>query len=165
MKETFTDKLLKRFYGITGPLDERKRQQVDRVGNICFIWLFYILMIGNILAYFLGQKYPEFVAMAYPLALTFIAFLLYFAVANKQGFDVVQTIETEELDEKEQKQLKQVGFKAGLFFGLFMWLFGPGLLDLSYPSGLWSLKAILFGLFNAFFYGLCTHILSKARQK
>ncbi|MFR8245498.1 MAG: DUF3278 domain-containing protein [Streptococcus sp.] len=29
IKETFTDKLIKRFYGITGPLDEQ-RQQVDR---------------------------------------------------------------------------------------------------------------------------------------
>ena len=26
IKETFTDKLIKRFYGITGPLDEQKRQ-------------------------------------------------------------------------------------------------------------------------------------------
>ena len=34
IKETFTDKLIKRFYGITGPLDEQKRQQVDRMGNI-----------------------------------------------------------------------------------------------------------------------------------
>ena len=34
VKETFTDKLIKRFYGINGPLDEQKRQQVDRMGNI-----------------------------------------------------------------------------------------------------------------------------------
>ena len=33
IKETFTDKLIKRFYGITGPLDEQKRQQVDRMGT------------------------------------------------------------------------------------------------------------------------------------
>ena len=26
-KETFSDKMIKRFYGITGPLDEQKRQQ------------------------------------------------------------------------------------------------------------------------------------------
>ena len=37
IKETFTDKLIKRFYGITGPLDEQKRQQVDRMGNIAFV--------------------------------------------------------------------------------------------------------------------------------
>ena len=50
IKETFTDKLIKRFYGITGPLDEQKRQQVDRMGNIAFVVLFYILIFGNCIA-------------------------------------------------------------------------------------------------------------------
>ena len=48
IKETFTDKLIKRFYGITGPLDEQKRQQVDRMGNMAFVVLFYILIFGEI---------------------------------------------------------------------------------------------------------------------
>ena len=47
IKETFTDKLIKRFYGITGPLDEQKRQQVDRMGNIAFVVLFFTLLCGN----------------------------------------------------------------------------------------------------------------------
>ncbi|CEL91009.1 DUF3278 domain-containing protein [Streptococcus sanguinis] len=36
-KETFSDKMIKRFYGITGPLDEQKRQQAEHLGNIGFI--------------------------------------------------------------------------------------------------------------------------------
>lgn len=66
-KESFTDKLLKRFYGITGPLDEYRRQQIDRVGNICYVWLTTILIFGNLIDYILGQKHPEIVATVYPL--------------------------------------------------------------------------------------------------
>ena len=51
IKETFTDKLIKRFYGITGPLDEQKRQQVDRMGNIAFVVLFFTLLCGNCIAF------------------------------------------------------------------------------------------------------------------
>ena len=54
IKETFTDKLIKRFYGITGPLDEQKRQQVDRMGNIAFVVLFFTLLCGNCIAFLIG---------------------------------------------------------------------------------------------------------------
>ena len=45
IKETFTDKLIKRFYGITGPLDEQKRQQVDRMGNIAFVVPYFVVIV------------------------------------------------------------------------------------------------------------------------
>ncbi|CQR25797.1 membrane protein [Streptococcus varani] len=163
-KESFTDKLLKRFYGITGPLDEYRRQQIDRVGNICYVWLTTILIFGNLVAYILGQKHPEIVATIYPLALTFIGLLLYFIVAANQGFDVVQAIDVEELDEKEKKQLQHVGLKSGLLFGISMWLFGPLLLQLSYPAGLFAIKTILFGVFNGLMFGVCIQVVNKARQ-
>lgn len=39
-KETFQDKLIKRFYGIAGPLDEFRQKEAFRLGNTCFILLF-----------------------------------------------------------------------------------------------------------------------------
>ncbi len=39
-KETFQDKLIKRFYGIAGPLDEFRQKEASRLGNTCFILLF-----------------------------------------------------------------------------------------------------------------------------
>ena len=30
-KEAFTEKLIKRIYGISGPLDEHKRREADRI--------------------------------------------------------------------------------------------------------------------------------------
>ncbi|MFR2572866.1 MAG: DUF3278 domain-containing protein [Streptococcus salivarius] len=69
LKKLLTDKLIKRFYGITGPLDEQKRQQVDRMGNIAFVVLFYILILVIVLPFLLGSKYPELVARIYPILL------------------------------------------------------------------------------------------------
>ena len=39
-KETFTEKLIKRTFGISGPLDEHKKREADRIGNQVFIVLF-----------------------------------------------------------------------------------------------------------------------------
>ena len=87
IKETFTDKLIKRFYGITGPLDEQKRQQVDRMGNIAFVVLFFTLLCGNCIAFLIGFKYPELVARIYPILLLISMFLgmplVHFLVDNK----------------------------------------------------------------------------------
>ena len=48
-KETLTEKLIKRTYGISGPLDEHKRREADRIGNQVFIVLFYLMTFGNLI--------------------------------------------------------------------------------------------------------------------
>lgn len=53
-KENFTDRLIKRFYGISGPLDEYKRREADRMGNIALIFLVWFLMLGNVVALLLA---------------------------------------------------------------------------------------------------------------
>ena len=66
-KETLTDKLIKRIYGISGPLDEHKRREADRIGNQVFIVLFYLMIFGNLIPFVLAYKYPQIVAIGYPL--------------------------------------------------------------------------------------------------
>ena len=44
-KEAFTEKLIKRIYGISGPLDEHKRREADRIGNQS---LYYSLLSDDI---------------------------------------------------------------------------------------------------------------------
>ena len=65
-KETFTEKLIKRTYGISDPLDEYKRREADRIGNQVFIFLFYLMIFGNIIPLVLAYKYPQLVALVYP---------------------------------------------------------------------------------------------------
>lgn len=157
IKETFTDKLIKRFYGITGPLDEQKRQQVDRMGNMAFVVLFYILIFGNCIAFFLGFKYPELVARIYPILLIIITMVVGSILTYKFKIRGVNAIDEEELTEKEQKQLKHVGLKSGLYFGVVMFLGMPLVHFLvdhkDYFTELFSIRNMLSGIFEAILFG------------
>ena len=166
VKETFTDKLIKRFYGITGPLDEQKRQQVDRMA---FVVLFYILIFGNCIAFLLSSKYPELVARIYPVLLLIIILVVSSILTYKFKKSAVNAIDEEELTEKEQKQLKHAGLKSGLFFGVFMFLGMPlvhFLVDQKdYFTELFSIQNILSGIFEAILFGAIMQRFVNARIK
>lgn len=169
IKETFTDKLIKRFYGITGPLDEQKRQQVDRMGNIAFVVLFFTLLCGNCIAFLIGFKYPELVARIYPILLLIIIMVVGSILTYKFKKSAVNAIDEEELTEREQKQLKHAGLKSGLFFGVFMFL-GMPLIQLlvnhkDYLTELFSVRNILSGIFDAILFGAIMQGFVNARIK
>ena len=169
IKETLTDKLIKRFYGITGPLDEQKRQQVDRMGNIAFVVLFYILIFGNCIALLLSFKYPELVARIYPILLLTIILVVSGVLTYKFKMSAVNAIDEEELTEKEQKQLKHAGLKSGLFFGVFMFLGMPLVHFLvdnkDYLTELFSIRNMLSGIFEAILFGAIMQGWVNARIK
>ena len=124
-KETFQDKLIKRFYGIAGPLDEYRKQEAFRLGNTCFILLFWGTMALTLLALALSKRYPEVVAFGYPVALllSYLATSTYimFKLRNSQ----VDSLDVEELTTKEQKKFKGASIKHvnSLLFGGMMGLF------------------------------------------
>lgn len=169
IKETFTDKLIKRFYGITGPLDEQKRQQVDRMGNMAFVVLFYILIFGNCIALLLSFKYPELVARIYPILLLIIIMVVGSILTYKFKKSAVNAIDEEELTEREQKQLEHAGLKSGLYFGIYMFL-GMPLIQLlvnhkDYLTELFSVRNMLSGIFDAVLFGAIMQGLVNARIK
>ena len=49
-KETLMEKMIKRFYGISGVLDEYRLQEIRRIGNNAFIFLFYYILMSNVVA-------------------------------------------------------------------------------------------------------------------
>ena len=169
IKETFTDKLIKRFYGITGPLDEQKRQQVDRMGNMAFVVLFYILIFGNCIALLLSFKYPELVARIYPILLLTIILVVSGVLTYKFKMSAVNAIDEEELTEKEQKQLKHVGLKSGLYFGVVMFLGMPLVQFLvdhkDYFTVLFSIRNMLSGILEAILFGAIMQGFVNARIK
>ena len=65
-KETLTEKLIKRTYGISDPLDEYKRREADRIGNKVFMILFYLMIFGNLIPLVLAYQFPQLVALVYP---------------------------------------------------------------------------------------------------
>ena len=165
MKETLTDKLMKRFYGITGPLDEYRKQEINRIGNLSFIYLFYTILFANVIAMFISKKYPDILIWAYPLFITIALFVIFIVVSAANNFDIIQPIDVEELDEKEKGQMKHLGWKAGFFFGFFMWLSGPLVMDLDYPNGLIAPKVLFFGLLCSLTFGPLMQLIAKMRQK
>ena len=165
MKETLTDKLMKRFYGITGPLDEYRKQEINRIGNLSFIYLFYTILFANVIAIIISKKYPDILIWAYPLFITVALFVIFMVVSVTNNFDIIQPIDVEELDEKEKVQMKHLGWKSGSLFGIFMWLSGPLIMNLDYPNGLIAPKVLFFGLMCGLTFGLLIQLLAKARQK
>lgn len=75
-KETFTEKLIKRTFGISGPLDEHKKREADRIGNQVFIVLFYMMVFANIIPLFLAKRYPEIIALGYPILIFLFSIII-----------------------------------------------------------------------------------------
>ena len=165
-KETFTEKLIKRTYGISGPLDEYKRREADRIGNQVFIILFYLMIFGNLIPLLLAYKYPQEVALIYPPLILVIAAAGYVTYQMKKTG--ITTIEPDMLSEKESKQLYYPGLKAGLFFGLWMFFITPLLHILlgesqDYLQSLLAFKNIFSSILQSVFFGVVIQILISRR--
>ena len=167
-KETFTEKLIKRTYGISDPLDEYKRREADRIGNQVFIILFYLMIFGNLIPLLLAYKYPQEVALIYPPLILVIALIAAGYVTYQMKKTGITTIEPDMLSEKESKQLRYPGLKAGLFFGLWMFFITPllGILigeGQDYLQSLLTFKNIFSSILQSFFFGVIIQIIISRR--
>ena len=167
-KETFTEKLIKRIYGISGPLDEHKRREADRIGNQVFIILFYLMTFGNLIPFVLAYKYPQIVAIGYPIVVFGISMISALYVLSQTKKTGITAIDPDMLSEKESKQLHYPGLKAGLFFGLWMFFITPLLHILlgesqDYLQSLLAFKNIFSSILQSVFFGVVIQILISRR--
>lgn len=167
-KETFTEKLIKRTYGISGPLDEYKRREADRIGNQVFIVLFYLMIFGNLIPLLLAYKYPQEVALIYPPLILVIALIAAGYVTYQMKKTGITVIEPDMLNEKESKQLHYPGLKAGSIYGTVIFFIIP-LIDTltsenpNFISSLLNTKHIFKTILGAFFFGVMIHIVDSLR--
>lgn len=163
-KETFTEKLIKRTYGISGPLDEHKRREADRIGNKVFMVLFYLMIFGNLIPFILAYKYPQVVAFGYPIIIFLVSMVCAIYVSIQTKKTGITAIDPDMLSQKESKQLRYPGIKAGLLYGVFMF-FGIPLLNVltdnskNFFTSLFNLGHFISILFAAFFFGLVMQII------
>lgn len=163
-KETFNEKLIKRTYGISGPLDEHKRREADRIGNKVFMVLFYLLIFGNLIPFVLAYKYPQVVAFGYPIIILLVSMVCAIYVSTQTKKTGITAIDPDMLSQKESKQLRYPGIKAGLLYGVFMF-FGIPLLNVltgnskNFFTSLFNLGHFISILFAAFFFGLVMQII------
>ncbi|CEO76565.1 TPA: DUF3278 domain-containing protein [Streptococcus pneumoniae] len=167
-KETFTEKLIKRTYGISGPLDEYKRREADRIGNQVFIILFYLMIFGNLIPLLLAYKYPQEVALIYPPLILVIALIAAGYVTYQMKKTGITAIDPDMLSEKESKQLHYPGLKAGSIYGTVIFFIIP-LIDTltsenpNFISSLLNTKHIFKTILGAFFFGVMIHIVDSLR--
>ncbi|HGJ0992708.1 TPA: DUF3278 domain-containing protein [Streptococcus pneumoniae] len=167
-KETFTEKLIKRTYGISGPLDEYKRREADRIGNQVFIVLFYLMIFGNLIPLLLAYKYPQEVALIYPPLILVIALIAAGYVTYQMKKTGITAIDPDMLSEKESKQLHYPGLKAGSIYGTVIFFIIP-LIDTltsenpNFISSLLNTKHIFKTILGAFFFGVMIHIVDSLR--
>ena len=167
-KETFTEKLIKRTYGISGPLDEYKRREADRIGNQVFIILFYLMTFGNLIPFVLAYKYPQIVAIGYPLVVFGISMISALYVLSQTKKTGITAIDPDMLSEKESKQLHYPGLKAGLLYGLMSFFSSPLLHILlgesqDYLQSLLAFKNIFSSILQSVFFGVVIQILISRR--
>lgn len=167
-KETFTGKLIKRIYGISGPLDEHKRREADRIGNQVFIILFYLMTFGNLIPFVLAYKYPQIVAIGYPLVVFGISMISALYVLSQTKKTGITAIDPDMLSEKESKQLHYPGLKAGLLYGLMSFFTTPLLHILlgesqDYLQSLLAFKNIFSSILQSFFFGVIIQIIISRR--
>lgn len=163
-KETFTEKLMKRTYGISGPLDEHKRREADHIGNKVFMVLFYLMTLGNFIPIVLAYKYPQMVAFGYPIIIFLVSLVCALYVTTQTKKTGIAAIDPDMLSQKEKKQLRNPGLKAGLVYGIAMF-FGMPLLNIlmddskNYLTALFNMGHFKSILFAAFFFGLMMQIV------
>ncbi|EJP21641.1 DUF3278 domain-containing protein [Streptococcus oralis] len=167
-KETLTDKLIKRIYGISGPLDEYKRREADRIGNKIFVILFYLMTLGNLIPFVLAYKYPQIVAIGYPIVVFGISMISALYVVSQTKKTGITAIDPEMLNQKESKQLHFSGLKSGLIYGIAIFFIIPFIDTLTsenpnFISSLLNTKHILKTILGAFFFGLMMQIVVTLR--
>ena len=167
-KETFTEKLIKRIYGISGPLDEHKRREADRIGNKIFVILFYLMTLGNLIPFALAYKYPQIVAIGYPIVIFGISMISALYVLSQTKKTGITAIDPDMLSEKESKQLHYPGMKAGLLYGLMSFFSSPLLHILlgesqDYLQSLLAFENIFSSILQSFFFGVVIQIIISRR--
>ena len=167
-KEPLNEKLIKRIYGISGPLDEHKRREAEHIGNKVFMILFYLMIFGNVIPLVLAYKYPQLVALVYPPLILVIALISAGYVTYQMQKTGITTIEPDMLNEKESKQLHYPGLKAGLFFGLWMFFITPLLSILigegqDYFHSLLTIRNGVSSILGSIFFGASIQFLISRR--
>ena len=167
-KEPLNEKLIKRIYGISGPLDEHKRREAEHIGNKVFMILFYLMIFGNVIPLVLAYKYPQLVALVYPPLILVIALISAGYVTYQMQKTGITTIEPDMLNEKESKQLHYPGLKAGTVYGLMSFFSTPLLHILlgesqDYLQSLLAFKNIFSSILQSVFFGVIIQVLISRR--
>lgn len=116
---------MKYFYQISGPLDEYRKHEIERIGNNAFFFLYVGELLATIAVLFISQvigiKAAFYILLGINIWVMPIAILSYISWASKKA-----GISNNEIEISNVKQVKKKIVLRSIFssigWGLFMWI-------------------------------------------
>ena len=163
IKETRATKMLKRFYGVQGVLDEYRRHELYKIGNTGFMVMFYYTLFSNFIVLLIlsfdNYRHTENIILWYIMA------NILFVVIGISGY-IVTTTKRRQLIEKDveakdfqsqKKRLVYISIRQGVCFGTLTFIgngtMSPGFRELTswHIMIVYVIEGILFGITMYFF--------------
>ncbi|MBZ1517264.1 DUF3278 domain-containing protein [Leuconostoc mesenteroides] len=166
-KEKFSTRMLKRFYGVQGELDEYRRNEIYKIGNTAFIAMFYYSLISNFLV-FLILSLDEYKHLE-SIFLWYIWANIIFVVFGISGYIIFATksrhlVENEVQDiAYQKKRLINISIKQGFTFGVLTFILN-GIMS-PHLSELTSWHTVRVYIIECAFFGLAMYFYQRMDLK
>lgn len=136
-KETRFEKYMKFWYGISGPLDEQKRQVMNQIGNRAFFIFFLGMDVAFLISLVLFSMYKADVAYLFLSGSFFVMLMavnLYIMQQSRKARLTDNEVEKDELPEAKKAAWTK-GMISGAIFGILMLILE---FLTSYSDGSWT---------------------------
>lgn len=118
-------RIIKRFYGINGELDEYREQEVNRIGNKLFISLLLFEFLATFLAILFSDKgtVPLLIYLyCNAFVIIFVMPMVMMTMLTNRDLQGPLEVPRDKL-EKERQKAKKKGWLSGVVFAIFMLVF------------------------------------------
>ena len=163
-KETRFETYMKFWYGISGPLDEQKRQVMNRIGNRAFFIFFLGMDAAFLISLVLISFYGANVAYIFLSGSFFVMLMIvsFYVMFQSKKFKLTDN----EIEKNEVSNAKKSawirGMMSGLFFGIMMLILN---FLTSYGDGSWTWIEIPSSIIGGLFFGIVMSLVWVHRIK
>lgn len=160
IKESIGTKIIKRWFGIHGPLDEYKRMEIGRIATNAYMILAAYMVLSGLVAAIFAEGHTETVLMLLVMGNIIMAgFLIniYILITTNRAHIVDKEIRASSRKQAIKKAVIR-GIGLGIYFGVFMFLTDIAL-DWYYDGtspiqDMQSLSTIMDGVRAGLFFGI-----------
>lgn len=163
-KETRFEKYMKFWYEISGPLDEQKRQVMNRIGNRAFFIFFLGMDAAFLISMVLFSMYKADVAYLFLSGSFFVMLLavdLYIMQQSRKSQLTDNEVEKAEVPEAKKAAWTK-GMMSGVLFGILMLILE---FLTTYSDGSWTWIMIPTCLISGMFFGIFMSLIAVHRIK
>ena len=145
-KEPLYEKLIKRIYGISGPLDEFRRSEIGKACTSSLVWTQLILSFACLVAFLVAEYSPEIVGHYFPFVVLFIMLIGGQSAYHKTVDKGVQNDDQEEKAPLNvtKKQLRNRAISLAILFPCILFAYTIFTKSLRQHQNFWTtfLKAL-----------------------